>query len=142
MNEDLWAKGIVETAHGPVALPGMTKADAENLPRVETHKGPSDTRFKIEALEIAHTPFAGQIQFGCSKLKPGRTAVDLFIEPNYSRKLYGKEYATAEELQYLEFLFETFLGSANHSQTRPWGSIAIGDDPWTHDASIILWYRE
>jgi hypothetical protein len=137
MNEDIWTKGIVENVTGRVAWPGMTKSDAEHLPRREFYNGLSDSVFKITDITIAETPFIGEIWF--TRAKP---IVHLYVEVNHSRKLYGKEFPGAEELAYLQFLCETFLGNASCGKKYSWGEISIVLDPKTNDPSICLTYKK
>jgi hypothetical protein len=140
MNDTLWTTGVVESTQGPVAWPGMTMANARELPKSPSASGVWKDCFQAVDVWIDNIPFIADIIFP-PKLVGGTTVI-LSMDAAYSRERYQKQFPAQEEMHCFEDMFEKYLGSVSHEHTRSWGKIRIAEDPWTHDPSIELLYNK
>ncbi len=109
MNEPFWKTGVLVGEAGPIAWPGMARADAMRLPPVTTAAGESTTRFQAE-VQIAETPFNAIITVPESTSE-GPT-VELYISRAEVERRYADEFPAQALTTYYEQLFRRFLGSA------------------------------
>ena len=136
MNDEFWTSGVIKSNQGPIAWPGMTKKDAEWLPPLPTPHGFSSDMFLVTGVVFSDTPFTALVVVR----EKERAGVQLCMDRDFSQAHYGEEFPLRQEMLFYEGLFQQFLGSAKHEHQLSWGRITIGEDPWTRDPFIAVWY--